>query len=308
MLNIPSCTTIRDMMKNISLNLSEPEKVKNKVHEPIRDGVHLSMLWVGHATVLLQMDDKAILIDPFFTNNVAEIQRRVKEPGMDLDDLKKCDLIIISHSHFDHLNYGTLRMLEDKFSGTDLVFPEGMEEFIPDLNFTFNRIYKAGTNGNKYSGKSSIVNGVKITAVKAYHWGGRYGLDGLIWGYSAFTGYIIEYNGMIVYFTGDTAYDENAFKYLGIKYNIDLALIPIGPCRDCEALHKENRHVYPKGALKILDDTKAKLFVPIHYGTLFEKSDSPDEPKYVLRDMILKKPEYRDRVKIMEIGEQIILK
>lgn len=302
-----SCTTLRDLSKNIALNFSEMEKVKNKVHDPIRGNVHLSVLWVGHATVLLQMDDKVILTDPFFTNNVAELQRRVIEPGMDLDDLKKCDMILISHSHFDHLNYGTLRLLEDKFPKADLVFPEGMEEFIPDMNFTFHRVRKAGSNGNIYIGDSAIINEIKITAVKAYHWGGRYGLDGLIWGYTAFTGYIIEYHGMTVYFSGDTAYDKNAFKYIGSKYLIDLALIPIGPCKECDKTDNM-RHVYPSGALKILDDTNAKLFVPIHYGTLFEKSDTPNEPKYVLQNITKDNPEYKDRVKIMEIGEQVILK
>jgi len=301
------CTLFRELSRNVVLNFSEMAKVKNKVHNPIRDDVHLSVLWVGHATMLIQMDDKVILTDPFFTNNIAEIQRRVIEPGMDLDDLKKCDLILISHSHFDHLNYGTLRLLEYKFPKADLVFPEGMEEFIPDMNFTFHRVRKAGSGGDIYIGDTAIINGIKITAVRAYHWGGRYGLDGLIWGYTAFTGYIIEYHGMTVYFTGDTIYDKKAFKYVGSKYSIDLIMIPIGPCKECYKLGNI-RHVYPRGALKILDDTKAKIFVPYHYGTIFEKSETPDTPKYVLMDLINNRPEYKNRVKIMEIGEQIILK
>jgi N-acyl-phosphatidylethanolamine-hydrolysing phospholipase D len=283
------------------------EKVKNKIHNPVKDSVHLSILWVGHATLLIQMDDKVILTDPFFTNNVAELQRRVIEPGMDLKDLKKCDIILISHSHFDHLNYGTCRLLEEKFPKTDFVFPEGMEEFIPDLNFTLHLVRRPAPNENIFTGESAVINGIKFTTVKAYHWGGRYGLDGLIWGYDAFTGYIIEYHGMTVYFAGDTAYNDFALKYIGSKYLPDIALIPIGPCRDCEEVGNM-RHAYPKGALMILDDTKSKLFVPIHYGTLFEKSLTPNEPKYVLQDMIRNKPEYKDRVKIMEIGEQIILK
>src|SRR4030095_3133826 len=304
---VNGCTTFRDIAKNIALNFSEMKAVKSKVHNPVKDSVHLSMLWVGHATVLLQMDDKVILTDPFFTNNIAGIQKRVIEPGMDLDDLKKCDLILISHSHFDHLNYGTLGLLEDKFPEIDLVFPEGMEDFMPGFNFTFHRLRKAGLNDTVFIGESRIIKGIKVTTVKAYHWGGRYGLDGLIWGYTAFCGYMIEYHGMTVYFAGDTAYDRYAFKYLGSKYSIDLALIPIGPCKECEKTGNV-QHVYPKGALKILDDTKARLFVPIHYGTLFEKSDTPDEPKFVLQDLIRNKPEYNDRVNIVEIGEQIVIK
>ena len=112
---------------------------------------------------------------------------------------------------------------------------------------------------------------------------------------------------MTVYFSGDTAYDKEFFKYLGENYEIDMEFIPIGPCKDCEKLHKKNRHVYPKGALQILEDSEAKIMIPIHYGTIKELSD-PDKPKYVLEDLILNKPEVKNKVRILEIGEQIIIK
>ena len=303
---ISGCRTLYDFGDNVFSNFSAPLKVKNRITNPVKDSVRLSALWVGHATVLIQIYDKVILTDPFFTNNIAELQQRIYEPGIDLKDLKKCDIILLSHSHFDHVNLGSLSLLEDKFPHCDLVFPEGLEEFLPKLSFNFHRLKKADQDNKIYTGETKEINGIKITSVAAYHWGGRYGLDGLIWGSVAFTGFIIQYKDVTVYFSGDTAYDKDFFKYLGNTFKIDIEFIPIGPCKDCEKLDKKNRHVYPKGALKILEDTKAGLMVPIHYGTIRELSD-PQKPRLVLEDLLLNKPELKSRVKIMNIGEQIIL-
>ena len=303
---ISGCRTFYDVSDNIINNFSAPKKVKNKITDPVKDSVKLSALWIGHATVLIQIYDKVILTDPFLTNNIAEMQKRVVEPGLDIKNLDKCDLILISHSHFDHLNAGSLSMLEDKFPNCDLVFPNGLEEFLPKLSFKFNRLKLANQEKKIYTGETREINGVKITTVSAFHWGGRYGLDGLLWGSNAFTGFIIQYKDVTVYFSGDTGYDKDFFKYLGEHYDIDMEFIPIGPCQDCEEVHKKNRHVYPKGALMILEDTKAKLMVPIHYGTVKELSD-PNKPKYVLEEMLLNKAELKSRVKILNIGEQIVI-
>lgn len=306
MIYLSGCRTLYDLADNIANNFSTPEKVINKITNPVKENVRLSALWVGHATVLIQIYDKVILTDPFFTNNIAELQKRIIEPGIDLKDLNKCDLILLSHSHFDHVNLGSLSLLEEKFPKCNLVFPDGLEEFLPKLSFNFHRLKRAKQDKKIYIGETKEIDGVKITTVAAYHWGGRYGLDGLIWGSAAFTGFIIQYKDVTVYFSGDTAYDNEFFKYLGEKFKIDMEFIPIGPCKDCEKLHKKNRHVYPKGALRILEDTKAGIMVPIHYGTIKELSD-PNKPRYVLEDLLLNRSELKSRVKIMNIGEQIIL-
>ncbi|MBS1517894.1 MAG: MBL fold metallo-hydrolase [Bacteroidetes bacterium] len=305
-LSFSECRVFYDISGNLVRNFSSPEKVKNRIKDPVRPGVKLSALWIGHATVLIQIEDKVILTDPFLTDHIAEIQMRVKEPGIDINDLKQCDIILISHSHPDHLNFGSLEILEKKFPGADLVFPEGLEEFLPDLDFNFVSLKRSDYKKKKYIGQTKTVDGVSITCVAAYHWGGRYGLDGLLWGYDGYCGFILQYKGHTVYFPGDTAYDDEFFKFLGEKYNIDLEFMPIGPCSDCTKTDKPNRHVYPRGALMILDDTKAGMMIPIHYGTISELSD-PDLPKYVLEDLIKEHPEYKDRVKILGIGEQIVI-
>jgi L-ascorbate metabolism protein UlaG (beta-lactamase superfamily) len=295
------------LWENAKLNFSKPARVKNKLINPINTRGGLSVIWIGHASVMVQMDDKVMLFDPFLTNNIGLIQRRVQEPGLDINNLAKCDFIFISHTHFDHLNLGSLEILEKYFPGCRLVFPSGAEEFIPDMNFKFKKLRTANINRKKYKGESVIIDSVKITSVAAYHWGGRYGLDGLIWGYSGVTGYIVQYHGLTVYFSGDTGYNRKFFKYLGKKYKIDAAIIPIGPCKDCGKTDKTNRHIYPPGALKVLDDTKASVLIPVHFGTIHELSE-PYYPLKVLTKVLKKNPEYKDRVKILKIGEIAILK
>ncbi len=304
---ISGCRVAYDVSDNLLRNFNTPEKVKNRIKDPIKQGVKLSVLWIGHATVLIQMDDKVIITDPFLTDHIAEIQHRVVEPGIDINVLKQCDIILISHSHPDHLNFGSLKILEERFPNANLVFPDHVKEFLPDLSFNFHPMKKPRQDKKVFIGETKIIDSVKITSVAAYHYGGRYGLDGVLWGYDGFCGFIIEYKGSTVYFSGDTDYTESYFKYLGENYNIDVEIIPIGPCKDCYKTDKKNRHVYPKGALKILDDTKAKLMIPVHYGTIAELSP-PNYPRDVLMEMINEQPGYKDRVEILKIGEQIIIK
>ena len=66
-----SCRTAYDVSDNLLRNFSNPKKVKNRIKDPIKPGVKLSALWIGHATVLIQMEDKVIITDPFLTDHIA---------------------------------------------------------------------------------------------------------------------------------------------------------------------------------------------------------------------------------------------
>ena len=298
-------------VRNIPVFFESPEEVPNKITNPIKPGVKLSALWIGHATVLLQMDDKVIITDPILTETVGEFARRVVEPGIDIENIPKCDLILISHSHFDHLNYSSLEMLEEKSvkapkcsPRTALVFPSGLQKYIPNYNMEY---YKMDNNNGYWqsvTGEQKVINDIKVTSVVAHHWGGRYGFDGYYWGENSFTGYILEYKGMTVYFAGDTGYDSVSFKQLGKLYNIDLALIPIGPCADCDHCGTPN-HVFPPDAVMLFKDTKAKWMLPIHYGTLYFAQAEPDAPLIALNKIIVA-DSLQNQIIPLKIGEQKI--
>jgi L-ascorbate metabolism protein UlaG (beta-lactamase superfamily) len=250
------------------------------------------------------MDDKVIITDPFLTGTAGELAQRVIEPGMDPEDIPRCDIILISHPHFDHLSLGSLRILEDRSQGASLVFPEGTEKFLPAMRYNFVKMKNDNGYLHTFIGERKSIDGVLITTVVARHWGGRYGLDGFVWGDNSYTGYIIQYNGMTVYIAGDTGYDSLAFEKLGESFNIDLALIPIGPCADCSQCGSRT-HVFPPDAVMIFKDIKAKWMIPVHYGTLYFAQADAEKPLETLR-YIMEQENLKDKIFPLKIGEQKI--
>lgn len=206
-------------------------------------------------------------------------------------------------------------MLAARFPGTPLAFPAGVEEFLPDLDLTFVPLARPPDSGDEIAGGSVRVNGISVTAVRANHWGGRYGLDGTLWGKQGYAGFIIEYAGRTVYFSGDTGYDRRLFRAIGERFRIDLALLPIGPTAHPDSLGTPV-HVYALGALRAFEDTGAQTFIPIHYGTTHEPFDRLN-PRTVLEEILAARPELAptaeepgtdpQRVIILEIGQQVIL-
>jgi N-acyl-phosphatidylethanolamine-hydrolysing phospholipase D len=310
------CWFIRAGMRNIdNVMFDSPAKVENKIKDPVKDNVKLSALWVGQSTVLLQIDDKVIITDPVFEDVIAGIMMRKVEAGMDISSIPKLDLILVSHAHMDHLSFPTLDELDKRFPRAKLVIPEGVEKYLPSYDMKVVKMRTGNSEKRNYTGETKIINGIKITTVYANHQGGRFGLDSYLWDVPGFTGYIIQYKGITVYFAGDTSYDDKAFKELGKKYKIDLALIPMGPCRECDSIGNF-RHVASLGALMMLDDLKARYMIPIHFGTI-EYFNDPNTPVYVLEDLINKydsktvtgiaaSAPYKDKIKILKPGGQYI--
>jgi L-ascorbate metabolism protein UlaG (beta-lactamase superfamily) len=109
---------------------------------------------------------------------------------------------------------------------------------------------------------------------------------------------------MTVYFAGDTGYDSTSFKQLGKLFNIDLAMIPIGPCVDCDNCGTPN-HVFPPDAVMIFKDINAKWMLPIHYGTLFFAQAPPEMPLTGLNKVIVQ-DSLQNKIFPLKIGEQKI--
>jgi N-acyl-phosphatidylethanolamine-hydrolysing phospholipase D len=281
------------------------EQSISKMTEPIPDAPHmittpilpdakLAVSWVGHATVLIQMHDKLIVTDPFFTNTIGMVARRSFHPGLDPKILTKVDFTIVSHLHFDHFNFGSLDMLP---KGGELVIPLGALQYTPDLGFKDVDELKPWESVER--------DGVRITAVPVQHFTGRYGFDGAWLGTLGYTGYVIEYRGLVVFFAGDTGYNPEMFKEIGRRYKVDVAIIPIAPGGGSGIGGRV--HANPLGALTIFKDVGAKFMLPMHHGTLFYGSDAnPTEAIDRLRDAAAKEG-LTDKVLALEMGEQKII-
>ncbi|MGH7328877.1 MAG: MBL fold metallo-hydrolase, partial [Polyangiaceae bacterium] len=215
--------------KSLDALVSTPRKIPNKSQNPVRPDARLAVTWVGHATTLIQMDDIFILTDPVFTKSVGEISARLVEPGLTVESLPHVNVVLISHLHFDHLSLDSLDMIEDKVDR--LFVPKGGLEYLPDYRFEEDEI---GWWEEKKLG------GLTITSVKVQHNGMRYGLDAT-WMKTSYTGYVLEYHGMTVYYGGDTAFNRADFVETSERFpSIDLALLPIGPIEPraiMEAMH-----------------------------------------------------------------------
>lgn len=252
-------------LPTLSTLFSTPAAVPNKITRPVRTDARLAVLWVGHATVLLQIDDKLILTDPVFTSTIGQVSRRLVEPGIDVESVPPLDVALISHLHFDHLSLGSLSLLEHKI-GT-LIVPQKGLVYVPDYPF---ESIELPTWSTWESG------GLRVTAVPVQHSGFRYGID-RGWMDTSFTGYVIEYHGLTVYFGGDTAYNREYVAATAARFpSIDLALLPIAPIHP--RAHMEDRHVDPEEATRIFLELGARFFVPIHFGTFINSEDAPGDP------------------------------
>ncbi len=273
---------------------SSPDTVASKIAHPIFKDVGLSVLWVGHATCLIQIGDKIFLTDPIFTETAGMISKRRIEPGILPSSIDKLDYILISHIHFDHLSYGSLSMLP---KSAVMILPTGSAEYIPEFGFSDYRemnpwtIFKA--------------DGVRITAVPVKHFNGRYGFDGAWQSHNTYTGYVIEYKGKTVFFAGDTGYDPEKFKEIGSKFAIDVALIPIAPIEPHDFMKRV--HANPEEALKIFADVNAKIMIPIHHRTFVQGLDSSLTTAQNDLKRLIAENHLENRVFIFNIGEQRIL-
>jgi len=262
---------------------------------PVIPGARLAVSWAGHSTVLIQLHDKLIITDPFFTRTIGMVARRYMHAGLDPSILPKMDFTLVSHIHFDHFSYGSLDMLP---KGGELVIPQGALEYTPDLGFK---------DVNELKPWEAIErDGVRITAVPVQHFTGRYGFDGTWLGALGYTGYVVEYRGMTVFFAGDTGYNPEFFKEIGKRFTVDVAIVPIGPGAGGTGIGGRV-HTNPPGALAVLKDVGAKYMLPMHYGTLFYGSDAnPTEAMDRLLDIAAREG-VTDKIIALKAGEQKVL-
>jgi N-acyl-phosphatidylethanolamine-hydrolysing phospholipase D len=269
-------------------------RVPHKIHQPIREDARIAVLWVGHATMLVQLDDKLILTDPVFVDSVGQVSPRLVEPGLDIADVPHLHAVLISHMHFDHLSPKTLQMLEDRIG--QVVVPEGGLVYLPDSPFAAREL--------KWW-QSFDIDGMRITAVPVEHTGFRYGVDGA-WLPRAFTGYVVEYHGLTLYFGGDTAYAQPLFAETARRFpHIDLALLPIAPIepRRFMGLH----HVDPDEAVRAFLDLHADHMVPIHYDTFVNSADEPGDALRLLRAAVKQRGLTDAQVHVVDFGEQWVV-
>ncbi len=227
--------------------------------------------FVNHSTFLLQTAGLNMLTDPIWSERASPFSflgpKRVHAPGIAFDDLPKIDVVIISHSHYDHFDIPTLQKLVARDNPLFIV-PLGIDLLIHD------KLPDARVTALDWSG-SATVGSVTITAEPAQHWSARWLGDRneTLW-----ASYVIAGPAGRIYFAGDTGYASGkVFKAIGAKYkSFDLALLPIGAYEPRWFMAPS--HVNPAEALQIAQDIGAKHAIAMHFGTFQLTDEGTEQP------------------------------
>ncbi len=236
-------------------------------HEPtLANTGELGVTFIGHSSFLIQIGGQTVLVDPVFAKWLI-VLRRLRRPGVQIDDLPPIDAVLLSHAHMDHLNRPSLRRIVRrtlKLTGQApvAIVPWGVENLIQDLGFS--RIIALEW------WQSTMLGAVDIALTPSKHWGARLFNDT----YRGFGGYVLRSGGHSVYHSGDTAYFPG-FAEIGRRLAPEVALLPIG------AYSPDNFrsvHTSPEDALRGFLDLRARFMVPMHFGTFRLSAEPVDEP------------------------------
>ena len=222
-----------------------------------------TVTWIGHATVLVQMDHLTFLTDPIWSEKAFPVTfmgpKRFAPPGLALDALPPIDLVLISHNHYDHLDLPTLRRLAA--DGTRFLVPLGDAELL--------RKSGIGPVDELDWWDSREVSGVEVHCVPSQHWSGRRLTDDNA---SLWSGWVVAGPTRRFYFAGDSGYFPG-FAEIGKRLGpFELAALPIG-AYDPPAIMRAV-HLDPEEALQAGLDVGADRMLGIHYGT-FDLADEP---------------------------------
>jgi N-acyl-phosphatidylethanolamine-hydrolysing phospholipase D len=253
-----------------------------------------TVTWIGHATLLVQMDHATFLTDPVWSDRASPVSftgpKRAQAPGLRIADLPVVDFVLVSHNHYDHLDVDTLSQLAARDPHTLFVVPLENASTLRDAGVS--NVVELDWGG------SVEIAGLRVTCLPTQHWSGRGLLDRRVtlWGSYAVAGPEHRF-----YFAGDTGYFPG-FLDIGATHGpFDLAAMPIGAYAPAEMMH--HWHMNPEEALQASRDIRAQRIVPIHFGTFDLSDEEPDEPPRRLLDAAEAGGVPREDVYLLKIGE-----
>ncbi len=284
-------------VKDLSLRIGQAEYKQQELLMNNRSDTTIT--WIGHSTFLLQVAGMTIVTDPVWANRMG-FARRLEAPGLTLDEIPPVDIVLLSHSHYDHLHVGSLRKL--KGSPVALV-PEGLGRKMRRLGLS--------TVHELPWWEKTTVGPLEFHFVPAQHWTRRTLTDTnkSPWGVWVInrSAELLEdgaVNNDAIYFAGDSGYFQG-FRDIGARFpGIRYALMPIGAYEPEWFMGMQ--HVTPEEAIQAFLDVGAETFIPMHYGAFRLADDTPQEALDRLLADWRRRELDSSRLKMLKHGETLV--
>jgi L-ascorbate metabolism protein UlaG (beta-lactamase superfamily) len=234
---------------------------------PPADGVRVA--WLGHATVLAEVEGKRFLFDPVWSERVSPSSvvgpKRLHPVPWRIDELPAIDAVVISHDHYDHLDMMTIRRLAAHQPKTVFVVPLGVGAHLEKWRIPLERIIELDWD------ERTTVAGVELIATAARHFSGRLkpGGNGTLW-----ASWILAGKDRKVFYTGDSGYFDG-YKDIGAEHGpFDVTLIQVG----AYSPYWPDIHMTPEEGIATHQAVRGGLMVPVHWGTFNLAMHSWAEP------------------------------
>ncbi|MBM18034.1 MAG: MBL fold metallo-hydrolase [Epsilonproteobacteria bacterium] len=212
--------------------------------------------WLGHATFLIQIGGKNIITDPIL-GSLSFVFQRLVPSVVTVKDLPPIDYIVISHNHLDHMDSKTLQDIKQQSPSVRVLVPMGDKAWFDYHNFVY---------ASEHLWWDEIIDpfvkDLKFTFLPANHWSQRtlFDKNKSLWG-----SWMIQLGDYKIYFAGDTSWG-NHFEQIGQEFqNIDIACMPIAPGEPRKWM--KDSHIDAREAVKAFIKLKARIFIPMHWGT-----------------------------------------
>lgn len=211
------------------------------------------LVWFGHSSYFIQLNGKKYLIDPVLSGNASPVAGTNKSfAGSEMytvEDLPEIDYLLITHDHYDHLDYETILKLKPKVKKT--ITALGVGEHLEYWGFKPENLTEL--DWNEFI---NLDTEIKVTAVPARHFSGRtFKRNATLW-----TSFILEVGEMKIFIGGDSGYDPHFEKIGEVFGPFDWAILENGQYNE----KWKNIHFLPNETVQVAIELKAKKVIPVH--------------------------------------------
>jgi L-ascorbate metabolism protein UlaG (beta-lactamase superfamily) len=235
------------------------------------------MVWIGHATYLINKDNLTILTDPVFSKRASPVRfagpKRLIPPAIPIDKLPKIDVITVSHNHYDHLDLRSLKKIYKANPNAIFLVPKGDKR----------RLERRGIeNVIEFLWWEEIeIKGSKFTFTPVQHWSARGIADR---NKTLLGGWFMNLKTETIYHAGDTGYSKDFIETKKRLGSPSISLIPVGAY--APRWFMKTNHVNPPEAIQIAIDLESERNFGMHWGTFQLTDEEILEPPKLLKESL----------------------